>query len=273
MIAFRITAGPVQKEKKITTLEDYEEMLASYGVPKDYYKIVVAQSRMHAIYNCPAAIWKEEEMVKMLIIKRNPVLVEYEAEDFLFVASQAYVNFHQFDGTEFPDWAEQPKIIKEMFLPYVELTEECGGLDYKKQIYWAGTICVYSKSLHEIFEMMGHPLKDYHLNIDNKKCMLSDGSIPEDLLKEKRDYDAKVKAEKEAAEQQKSAETEEMSSRLESLERTLEQLVQNQNSAQITADQINQLTVKLLEEGRMEELKKATADPEYQKKLVKEYGL
>ncbi len=271
VVLVRTMAGKEAVEE-LKTYKDYDEILKAFEVPEKHYKVVIAQSRVHAVYNCPAVIWKEEDMVKILLIKPVPKLTECEAEDFLFISSQVYMDFKQLDGSEYPDWAVQTPKVKEMFLPYVELSNSYGSLDYGRQIYWAGTICVYSRSLPQIFEMMGRPLSDYDMHIDNKKRMMEDGSIPEAMLAERRAELAARKAEEEK-EQARIQNNEAMENRLDSLEKTLNELLANKSKEGVTAQQINELTEKLLSEGRLEDLKKSTKDPAYQEQLLKEYGL
>ncbi|MGN0334245.1 MAG: hypothetical protein ACI4DV_01090 [Lachnospiraceae bacterium] len=274
VVISRVLVKDIEVET-IKSFKDYQELLEKYEVPEEHYKIVIAQSRVHAVHNCPAVIWKDGNMVKILLVKTNPVLSECEAEELLLISSQTYVDFKQYDGSEYPNWAAQSKEIKEMFLPYVEMSNTFGGLDYDRQIYWAGTICVYSKSLAEIFKMMGRPVKDYHMQIEHMDRMMEDGSLPEDMLKELRaELAAKKKAEEAGKNSQNSAAAKEMEKRLGDLERTMNALLENQNrQGEEAAKRVNELTARLLEDGRMEELKRSTQDLEYQEKLLNEYGL
>jgi hypothetical protein len=180
--------------------DDFQTILKKFNVPEKHYKIVVSQARTYNVVNCPAVIWKEEDTVKVLVLKSHPMIAEEEAEDFLYISSSPFVNFRQFDGTEFPDWAAQPQEIKDLFLPYAEVTVAPGGIDRTRQQYWAGTICVYAPSLAEIFKMMGRPLSDYQINVDNPKRMREDGSIPAKLLAEHIEEKKAAAAEAEAAE-------------------------------------------------------------------------
>ena len=110
------TEDKLEKQKR-----EYEEILQVNQVPENHYKIVVGQSKVYNIYNCPAIVWKEDGKVKTLYLRANakPILAEQEEEDYMFLASQPYVDFLRFDGTEYPDWAVQPEYIKQMFMPYV----------------------------------------------------------------------------------------------------------------------------------------------------------
>lgn len=166
----------------ISKEDDYQTILKKFEVPEDHYKIVISQARTYNVVNCPAVIWKTDDKVKVLVLKTQPFLAEEEIEDFHYISTSPFVNFRQFDGTEFPDWAAQSDEIKELFLPYVELTSAPGGIDRSRQQYWAGTICVYAPSLAQILTMFGKPLSEYELTIDNPKRMRKDGSIPEELL-------------------------------------------------------------------------------------------
>jgi len=136
---------------------------------------------------------------KTLYLRANakPILASQEEADYLFLASQPYVDFLRFDGTEYPDWAVQPEYVKEMFRPYVNSSISKGGIDYNKNMYWIGTTCVYAASMAEMFKMLGRPLMDYTNMVDNKKEMARDGSIPEDMLEE---YRKEKAAKKEASE-------------------------------------------------------------------------
>lgn len=164
--------------------DDFQKILKIFEVPEDYYKIVISQARTYNVVNCPAVIWKSEDKVKVLVLKSNPFIAEEEWEDFMYITSSPFVNFKQFDGTEFPDWASQSDEIKQLFYPYVEMTTAPGGIDRTRQQYWAGTICVYAPSLAEIFKMMDKPLSEYQIIVDNPKRMREDGSIPKDLLEQ-----------------------------------------------------------------------------------------
>ena len=167
--------------------DDFQTILKKFNVPEEHYKIVISQARTYNVVNCPAVIWKTEEKIKVLVLKTQPFVAEEEWEDFMFVSSSPFVNFRQFDGTEFPDWAKQTQEIKDLFLPYVEMTLAPGGIDRTRQQYWAGTICVYAPSLAEIFKMMDKPLSDYQLTVENPKRMREDGSIPENMLAQYRE--------------------------------------------------------------------------------------
>ena len=180
--------------------DNFQTILKKFNVPEEHYKIVISQARTYNVVNCPAVIWKAEEKIKVLVLKTHPFVAEEEWEDFMFVSSSPFVNFKQFDGTEFPDWAAQPQEIKDLFLPYAEVTVAPGGIDRTRQQYWAGTICVYAPSLAEIFKMMGRPLSDYQINVDNPKRMREDGSIPAKLLAEHIEEKKAAAAEAEAAE-------------------------------------------------------------------------
>lgn len=194
-------------EDKITVSkeDDFQTILKKFNVPEEHYKIVISQARTYNVINCPAVIWKDEEKVYLLVLKSQPFVSEVEWEDFMFISSSPFVNFKQFDGTEFPDWAKQKQEIKDLFLPYVEMTTAPGGIDRTRQQYWAGTICVYAPSLAEIFKMMGKPLSDYQITVDDPKRMRNDGSIPADMLAQ-RDEEKRIAAEEaEAAEKAASA--------------------------------------------------------------------
>lgn len=184
---------------------DFQTILEKFEVPKEHYPIVISQARTYQVINCPAVIWKTGETVKVLVLKAQPFVAEEELEDFLYITSSPFVNFRQFDGTEFPNWASQTKEIKELFLPYVEMTAAPGGIDRTRQQYWAGTICVYAPSLAQILRMMDRPLSDYEITVDSFQRMREDGSVPEDLLAQ---YDhEKQAAAKEAKELASSEET------------------------------------------------------------------
>lgn len=189
-------------EDKVTVSkdDDFQTILKKFNVPEEHYKIVISQARTYNVVNCPAVIWKGEEKIKVLVLKSQPFMAEEEWEDFMFISSSPFVNFKQFDGTEFPDWAKQPQEIKDLFLPYVEMTKAPGGIDRTRQQYWAGTICVYAPSLAEIFKMMGRPLSDYQITVDNPKRMREDGSIPADMLAQRDEEKRLAKEEAEAAE-------------------------------------------------------------------------
>ena len=47
----------IQKEK-------YETLLKQYGVPENHTRIVIAQSKVYNLYNCPAVAWIDGEVVK-----------------------------------------------------------------------------------------------------------------------------------------------------------------------------------------------------------------
>lgn len=254
------------EEKLQQQKENYEKLLVKYNVPENHYKIVIGQSKVHNVYNCPALIWKEEDKVKLLILSLNPILTEVEEEDFLFLASQPYVDFIRFDGTEYPDWAVQSAAVKEMFLPYVDLSRSSGGIDYKRQMYWAGIICVYPTSMAEIFKMMGRPLSDYENRVDNKKLMFTDGSLPEEMMEE---YKKSKEAREEAATFLKEEDRKEES--LQGMEQALQVIRDTERKA--GEDVMNSLYARLLQDKRFEDLEKATKDEEYRKALLKEYDL
>lgn len=256
------TEDKLEKQKR-----DYEEILRINNVPENHYKIVVGQSKVYNIYNCPAIVWKEENMVKTLYLRANakPILAEQEEEDYLFLASQPYVDFLRFDGTEYPDWAVQPEYIKEMFMPYVNSSISKGGINYKKNMYWIGTTCVYAASMAEMFKMLGHPLMDYTNMVDNKKEMAKDGSVPEEMLEE---YRKEKAAKKEASEFLKEEEKEDKNA-VDGMEKAIQVI---RNSERKSAEEaINALYAKLLADKRFEDLEKATKDEEFRKQLFEEY--
>lgn len=255
------TEEKLEKQKK-----EYEELLAQYQVPENHYKIVVGQSKAYNIYNCPAILWKDGEMIKTLYLRANakPILAEQEEEDYLFLAAQPYVDFLRFDDTEYPDWAVQPEYIKEMFLPYVNISTSKGGIDYNKNMYWVGTTCVYAASMAEVFKMLGRPLADFTNMVDNKKEMARDGSIPEEMLEEYRRVKA---AQKEASEFLKEEEKADKAS-LEGMETAIQHIRESERKAGEEA--INNLYAKLLAEKRFEDLERATKDEVYRRKLLEE---
>lgn len=253
---------PETKETvSISKNDDFETILKKFHVPEDYHKIVISQSRNYSVVNCPAVLWIAEDKVKVLVLKSQPFVAEEEIEDFAYISSSPFVNFRQFDGTEFPDWAGQSDEIKELFLPYVELTNAPGGIDRTRQQYWAGTICVYAPSMAEIFRMFGKPLSEYQLTIDNPKRMREDGAIPADLLSQY--HEAKEAAAKEA---ERAASNEEMSAVWEAIKR-----LENQNKEEISSEEINKLNAYLISEKRFEDLERSTTDKEFQKELLKQF--
>ena len=256
------TEDQLEKQKK-----EYEEILEKYQVPKEHYEIVVGQSKVYNIYNCPAVIWKEENNVKTLFLRAvgKPILSVQEEEDFLFLASQPYIDFLRFDGTEYPDWAVQPAYIKEKFLPYVDLSTSKGGIDYKRNMYWAGTICVYPTSMAQVFKMLKRPLADFDNKVDQKKLMVTDGSLPQDMLEEWRKTKEGRKAEAAAF---LSREDKKDKGTMEGMEKAIQTIRDTERKA--GEDAINALYAKLLSEKRFEDLEKATQDEEYRKQLMQE---
>ena len=243
--------------------DDFQAILKKFEVPENYYKIVISQSRNYAAVNCPAVIWKEENKVKVLLLKAQPFLAEEEIEDFSYIVSSPFVNFRQFDGTEFPDWARQTDEIKKLFLPYVEMTAAPGGIDRTRQQYWAGTICVYAPSLAEIFRMLGNPLSAYQITVDDVKRMKEDGSIPADMLAA-REAEKKALAE-EAATAEKAASAKDMDAVWEAIKR-----LEGKTSDDVSTEDINKLNAYLLSEKRYGDLERSTQDKEFQKELLKE---
>ena len=243
--------------------DDFQAILKKFDVPEEYTKIVISQARTYNVVNCPAVIWKTEDKLKVLVLKPQPFLAEEELEDFRYITSSPFVNFRQFDGSEFPDWACQTDEIKDRFLPYVEVTSAPGGIDRTRQQYWAGTICMYAPSLAEFFKMMGKPLSEYEFSIENVKRMREDGSIPENLLSQR---DAEKKAAAEAAmAAEAGASSKEMDAVWEAIKR-----LENQNKEEISAEDVNKLNAYLISEKRFEDLERSTQDKEFQKELLKE---
>lgn len=256
------TEDKLEKQKR-----EYEEILAVNNVPEEHYKIVVGQSKVYSIYNCPAIVWKEENIVKTLYLRANakPILAQQEEEDYLFLASQPYVDFLRFDGTEYPDWAVQPEYIKDMFRPYVNSSVSKGGIDYNKNMYWIGTTCVYAASMAEMFKMLGRPLMDYTNMVDNKKEMAKDGSIPEDMLEE---YRKEKAAKKEASEFLKEEEKSDKNA-VDGMEKAIQVIRDSERKS--AEEAINALYAKLLADKRFEDLEKATKDEAFRKQLFEEY--
>lgn len=243
--------------------DNFQAILKKFNVPEEYYKIVISQARTYNVVNCPAVIWKAEDKVKVLVFKTQPFLAEEEIEDFKYVVSSPFVNFRQFDGTEFPDWAVQTQEIKDLFLPYVEMTAAPGGIDRTRQQYWIGTICVYAPSLAEIFKMMGEPLSHYEITVDNPRRMREDGSIPADMLAQ-RDAEKKAAAE-EAAAAEHAASGKDMDAVWEAIRR-----LESQSKDEVSAEDINKLNAYLISEKRFEDLEHSTKNKEFQKELLKE---
>lgn len=243
--------------------DDFQAILKKFNVPDNYYKIVISQARTYNVVNCPAVIWKAEDKLKVLVLKTQPFLAEEEIEDFKYIVSSPFVNFRQFDGSEFPDWAAQTQEIKNLFLPYVEMTAAPGGIDRTRQQYWAGTICVYAPSLAEIFKLIGNPLSDYEITVDNPKRMKEDGSIPAEMLAQR---EAKKKAAaEEAASAEKAASVKDMDAVWEAIRR-----LENQNKEDVSAEEINKLNAYLISQKRFDDLERSTKDKEFQKELLKE---
>ena len=257
------TEDKLEKQKR-----EYDEILEINQVPENHYKIVVGQSKVYNIYNCPAIVWKEEGKVKTLYLRANakPILAEQEEEDYMFLASQPYVDFLRFDGTEYPDWAVQPEYIKELFMPYVNSSISKGGIDYNKNMYWIGTTCVYAASMAEMFKMLGHPLSAYTNMVDNKKEMGRDGSVPEDMLEE---YRKEQEAKKEASEFLKEEDKKDKDS-VEGMEKAIQVIRESERKS--AQDEINSLYAKLLADKRFEDLEKATKDEEFRQTLFDEYA-
>lgn len=255
---------PDTKETVSISKDDtFETILKKFDVPEDYHKIVISQSRNYSVVNCPAVLWISEDKVKVLVLKSQPFVAEEEIEDFAYIASSPFVNFRQFDGTEFPDWAGQTDEIKELFLPYVEMTNAPGGIDRTRQQYWAGTICVYAPSMAEIFRMFGKPLSEYQLTIENPKRMREDGAIPADLLDQYHE-EKKAAAQKAAA----SADNSEMEAVWEAIKR-----LENQKKDEISTEDLNRLNAYLIAEKRFDDLERSTTDKEFQKKLLEELNV
>lgn len=261
----RMGAFDLEEQEQILVPKDadFRKILDMFNVPKEHYKVVIAQSRSYCVINCPAVLWKENDTVKVLVLKAQPQMYEEEAEDFLFIASAPFVNFKQLDGTYYPDWASKSKEIKEIFTPYIEMGIAAGGIDYKRQQYWAGTICVYAKSLAEIFRMMGRPLSDYEITVDNVGRMKEDGSIPADMLAEREAEKEAIRAKEAAAEA--APQSKDMDAVWEAIRR-----LENKSGDEVSTEEINRLNAYLLAEKRYDDLERSTKDTEYQKKLLKE---
>lgn len=181
--AWKIFGKAVPSEEKLQKQKEaYEALLEKYEVPEEHYRIVIGQSKVFGVNNCPAVVWRDGDMVKTLVLGTRPILASDELEDFLFIASHPYIDFKRFDGTEYPDWAVQSAYVKNLFLPFAEVSDSYGGIDRKKQMYWIGTICLYAPSLAQMLRMLGKPLTEYAIRVDNRELMKSDGSIPEELL-------------------------------------------------------------------------------------------
>lgn len=255
---------PDTTEKVAVSKDDnFATILKKFNVPEDHYKIVISQARTYNVINCPAVIWKAEEKIKVLVLKAQPFVAEEEWEDFMYITSSPFVNFKQFDGTEFPDWARQSEEIKRIFHPYVEMTVDAGGIDRTRQQYWTGTICVYAPSLAEIFQMLGNPLSAYEITVENPKRMREDGAIPADLLAA-RDAEKKALAE-EAAAAEKAASSKDMEAVWEAIKR-----LEGKASNDVSAEDINKLNAYLLSEKRYDDLERSTQDKDFQKELLKE---
>lgn len=257
------TQDQLERQKR-----EYEETLEKYQVPREHYEIVVGQSKVYNIYNCPAVIWKEGEQVKTLFLRAvgKPILDVREEADYLFLASQPYIDFLRFDGTEYPDWAVQPAYLKEKYLPYVDLSTSKGGIDYKRNMYWAGIICVYPTSMAQVFKMLNRPLADFDNKVENKKLMATDGSLPQDMLEEWR----KTKeGRKVAAAAFLSQEDKKDSGMVEGMEKAIQTIRDTERKA--GEDAINALYASLLAEKRFEDLERATQDEEYRRGLLEEF--
>ena len=251
----------------ISKEDSYDTILKLFGVPEEQYKIVIAQSRNYHVLNCPAVIWRDGDKVKVLVLKAQPFVAEEEWEDFMYISSSPYVNFYQFDGTEFPDWARQSQEIKDLFLPYAEVTVAPGGIDRTRQQYWAGTICVHAPSMAEIFKMFGLPLSSYQITVENVRRMREDGSIPSDLLAQR---DAEKKAAKEQAEAAAAAAAGTASKEMDAVWEAIKRL-ENQNKSDVSAEEINKLNAYLISEKRYDDLERSTTDKEFQKQLLEEF--
>lgn len=146
----------------------------------------------------------------------------------------------------------------------MDLSTSRGGIDYKRNMYWIGTICVYASSMVEIFRFLGRPLADFQNLVDNKKVMATDGSIPEEMLEEYRKTNA---AKKEASEFLPQEEKKDQTS-VEGMEKAIQHIRESERKAGEEA--INNLYAKLLAEKRFEDLERATKDEEFRKKLLEE---
>lgn len=255
---------PASETVKVSKNDDFQTVLNKFNVPAEHFKVVIAQSRSYNVINCPAVLWKVEDIVKVLVLKSQPEVYEEEAEDFLFVSSAPFVNFKQLDGTYYPDWAMQSKEIKELFLPYLEMGVAAGGIDFDRQQYWAGTMCVYAKSLAEIFRMLGRPLSDYEVTVDNVARMKEDGAIPADMLAEHEAMKAAARTEAEET-AKAAAQNSDMTAVWEAIRR-----LENRSGNQLSAEQLNKLNAYLLAEKRFDDLECSTKDADYQKALFEE---
>lgn len=252
--------------------EQYEALLEKFGVPKQHTRIVIAQSKVYNLYNCPAVAWVEDDIVKTLIFRLNPMVVDNELEDFMFVSAQPLVDFRRFDGSEYPDWARQSKYVKELFYPLVEDSQSKGGIDYKKQMYWIGTMCVYAPTLHGFFKMIGRPLKDYDIKVDNVERMKRDGSIPEELLEAHHEYKKEMR-EQAAKEERQPVDMQAAMQNLEQALKLVSEAKQQQKEDDDMNEKMNRLIQKMLEAGETEELLRSTTDKEYQKELFEKYDI
>ena len=246
----------------------YVEILSLNNVPENHYKIVVGQSKIYNMYNCPAIIWKEGNVIKTLYLRANqtPLLASQEEEDYLFLASQPYVDFLRFDGSEYPDWAVQPEYVKQLFMPYVNNSISKGGIDYDKNMYWVGTTCVYAASMAEVFKMLGRPLCDFENMVQNKKVMAKDGSIPEDMLEEYRQYKLSRKETNELLKEDEKK----SSASVAEMERAIQSI--RESERKLTEDTINSLYAQLLTDKRFDDLERATRDENFRKQLLEEYA-
>ena len=249
VIVFIVKSTGKNEDKMQSQKEKYEALLTKFNVPEKHTRIVIAQSKVYNLYNCPAVAWVEGDIIKTLIFRLNPQVVENELEDFMFLSSQPLVDFKRFDGSEYPDWARQSSYVKELYYPLVEDTHSKGGIDYKKQMYWIGTMCVYAPTLHALLKMIERPLKDYDIKVDNVNRMKTDGSIPEELMEAHQEYKREVKEEAEAKEKQ-SVNMEDAMKNLEQALKLVSEAKQQAKEDDDMNEKMNRLIKKMLEDGK-----------------------
>ena len=114
--------------------------------------------------------------------------------------------------------------------------------------------------------MLGRPLCDFENMVQNKKVMAKDGSIPEDMLEEYRQYKLSRKETNELLKEDEKK----SSASVAEMERAIQSI--RESERKLTEDTINSLYAQLLTDKRFDDLERATRDENFRKQLLEEYA-
>lgn len=173
------TTQPTKEELSIQQNE-FEKLLKRFNVPQVYYKAVIHDNYTYKLYYAPVVMWRNKDIIKMLVIGGNSFIIETPVERFREVIVIKFTEFSAPTHKE-DNWYALPGYIKNTFVMYMNHYNiyDARNRPLTYGTYLSGGFAFCTNSLHSLFSAIGEPSSFYVFDILAKDFLKS--KVPKHL--------------------------------------------------------------------------------------------